>query len=702
MIYKFIMKNLYKIILLLYLLLFSRGFEICYKIQGFNYAIIILLYLWALLLYWFYKKILVKFTYKVLFTCVILIIFTILSLYHIFNPHTIIYNSFVNIRSTYLESYSVNFTMLIPFLVIIIPAFISIILSLKDKLPFITLILTLPIMYLLWYNNFSIKFYTNIYIILSCFDLGINIHSASARKAKNDNYKFLIPINTNNLYIAIMVALVASFTAFAGETFGVKSIEQFKNDRIRNIINSVDSFKNIYGLNYSGYGSNSSKLGGAIKINYNLALKVKSSKPMYLRGNVLEYYNGFGWLKETDSYYIFNSSSKSNVVRSEKIEISPQTLKTSTFLAPLNAFNIVSEKNNILHNTSNIFILGNKSIVSAPYTIEYALTEGEKFTNDVSYEKEVKEKYKKYLQLPDNITFETYNLVNGLLIDCKNNTEKINKINKYLLENYKYSLGVNNVPKDKEFLDYFLFKEKKGYCTYFATAATIFARIAGVPARYVEGFSMDNTIDSNGVYLVGNNRAHAWTEILTSPSKDSWEILDCTPGYSGGNKQHELIMPKTNSEGVNIINDETETAKNAIVNKIPRINISYLFILGFMCLGLFLLVLVVVFIRTRRFIRNKNKILYCDGVIPIYYYSKKRLWAIGIKWSDSLSDEEGALSIKDERLREHFINIVSVFYEEYYGSNIDTSFNKLEFYKFLENYIKKNSNLFKYYYNKLK
>ena len=166
--------------------------------------------------------------------------------------------------------------MLIPFLVIIIPACIFIIFSLKDKVPFITLILTLPIMYLLWYNDFSIKFYTNIYIILSCFDLGINIHSSSLRKAKNNNYKFLIPINNNILYIAIMVALVASFTAFAGETFGVKSIEQFNNDRIRTIINKVDSVKNIYGLNYSGYGSNSSKLGGPININYNLALKVKS------------------------------------------------------------------------------------------------------------------------------------------------------------------------------------------------------------------------------------------------------------------------------------------------------------------------------------------------------------------------------------------------------------------------------------------
>lgn len=699
---RFLIKNMYEVILLLYLLLFSRGFEISYKIHNFNYGIILLLYLWSLLLYWFYNKILVNFTYKVLFTCMSLIIFAIFSLYHIFNPTTIIYNSYVNIKSSYLESFSINFSMLIPLLLIIITLYVCIILYLRDRVPYITLILTIPALYLLWYNGFSLKLYTNIYIILSCFDLGINVHSASERKSQKTNHKFLVATNNNYIYIAIMASSLAVFTAFAGETFGVKSIEQIKNDRIKTTIESVNSVKNIYGLNYSGYGSNSSKLGGPIVINYNLALKVKSSKPMYLRGNVLDHYNGFGWSKETDSYYMFNSKSISKGGRSEKIEISPQTLVTSTFLAPLNTFNIVSEKNNILYNTSNIFIVGNKDTVITTYTAEFDLPEVEIFSDDATYVKEASEKYKKYLQLPDNITAETYNLVKDVLKDCKNNTEKINKIKNYLLEHYKYSLGVSNVAKDKEFLDYFLFKEKKGYCTYFATASTIFARIAGIPARYVEGFSMDNTVDNNGVYLVGNNRAHAWTEFLTSPINNSWEILDCTPGYSDGNRQHEIIMPKANSESEKVIKDEFKTSKTANVNKLPRFNISYLVIVEFVCLILVLLVLAMIFIRVRRLIRNVNKILCCQGVIPIYYYSKKRLSTIGIKWSDSLSDEEGALGLKDEVLREKFINIVRVFYEEYYGGNIDINFDKLAFYKYLEAYVKKNSNFLKYYYNKLR
>lgn len=702
LIIRFTIKNFYKIILLSYLLVFSRLFEISYKIHNFNYGIIVLLYLMALLLNWFYVKILKKFAYKVIFTGTILIILLILSVYHIFNPYTILYNSANNIRSIYLESLSINFDTLMPFLVILIPASIAIIFSFKDKVPFITLILTLPIMYLFWYNDCSIKLYTNIYIILSCFDLGINIHSKSLRKARNNNYKILIPVN-NIVYITIMVILIASFTAFAGETFGIKSIEQFKNDRMRRIISEVNSFENMYGLNYSGYGSNSSILGGPIEMDYNLALKVKSSKPMYLRGNVSDYYSGFGWGKSSDKYYTFDSRPKSKVVKSEKVEISPQTLITSTFLAPLNTFNIVYQKGNVLYNTSNVFIVGNKNNVTAPYTVEYDLTEHEKPNNDPSYDKEDNEKYVKYLQLPSNITPEVYNLVKGLIKDCKSNGEKINKINKYLLENYKYSLKVTTVPKDKEFLDYFLFKEKKGYCTYFATAATIFARIAGIPSRYVEGFSMDNTKDINGVYLVGNNRAHAWSEVLISPSEDLWETLECTPVFSEGTQQqHEIILPKTNSKDVEFIDGETEKVKTGNKYKIPIINIPYLFILNFISLGLILLVLVAVFIRLRRWIRNKNRILCCNGVIPIYYYSKKRLSTIGISWSDSLSDKEGALGLKDEVLREHFINIVEVFYEECYGGNIDTSYNKLEFYKYLEGYIKRKSSFFKYYYNKLK
>ena len=78
------------------------------------------------------------------------------------------------------------------------------------------------------------------------------------------------------------------------------------------------------------------------------------------------------------------------------------------------------------------------------------------------------------------------------------------------------------------FLDYFLFQEKKGYCVYFATAMTMFCRIADVPARYVEGFKMPNN-SLSGRYTVTNEEAHAWCEYLLKADPDIWAVVDTAP-----------------------------------------------------------------------------------------------------------------------------------------------------------------------------
>ena len=93
--------------------------------------------------------------------------------------------------------------------------------------------------------------------------------------------------------------------------------------------------------------------------------------------------------------------------------------------------------------------------------------------------------------------------------------------------------------------------------------------------------------------------------------------------------------------------------------------------------------------------------LNSKSIIPLYYYSRKRIKSIGIQWQNNKSDMEAAEAIKDKELRELFIEIVQVFYSEYYGDIIDTSLDKSNFYKKLESYIKKQKNIFSYYFNKI-
>lgn len=103
-------------------------------------------------------------------------------------------------------------------------------------------------------------------------------------------------------------------------------------------------------------------------------------------------------------------------------------------------------------------------------------------------------------------------------------------------------------PKDKEFVNYFLTKQKKGYCTYFATSATLIFRYLGIPARYVGGYVLqdvdylsgvsvsDNMFDKDFTnqtggdiyeYEINDSQAHAWVEIYINGF--GWIPVEVTP-----------------------------------------------------------------------------------------------------------------------------------------------------------------------------
>jgi hypothetical protein len=82
-------------------------------------------------------------------------------------------------------------------------------------------------------------------------------------------------------------------------------------------------------------------------------------------------------------------------------------------------------------------------------------------------------------------------------------------------------------------LHYFLLRSHRGYCTYYATAATLFFRLAGIPARVAVGFTPGEESEQNpGWFFVYSNQAHAWTEIYLGPTL-GWIDVDLTPAGSG-------------------------------------------------------------------------------------------------------------------------------------------------------------------------
>lgn len=135
-------------------------------------------------------------------------------------------------------------------------------------------------------------------------------------------------------------------------------------------------------------------------------------------------------------------------------------------------------------------------------------------------EQKMDEINEKYLDadVPDSVTA----YAKSLTTEDATPLEKVFAIQTELATNYTYSLTVSNPASDEDFVSNFI-DTKEGYCTYFASAMTILARINGIPARYVEGFSVSA---SDGNTLVLGTAAHAWCEVYIDGI--GWIPIDAT------------------------------------------------------------------------------------------------------------------------------------------------------------------------------
>lgn len=158
-----------------------------------------------------------------------------------------------------------------------------------------------------------------------------------------------------------------------------------------------------------------------------------------------------------------------------------------------------------------------------------------------------------YLDVPDGNQDVIKNECDRIGLQNDMSVETIvSDVQDYFEENIPYTLKPGSVPDGEDFINYFLTKNRKGYCAHFASAATLIFREMGIPARYVEGyaFSMENALASDenadlsyDDYFKGyasfgrstvldvevdDSMAHAWVEIYIDGF--GWTPVEVTPG----------------------------------------------------------------------------------------------------------------------------------------------------------------------------
>lgn len=306
-------------------------------------------------------------------------------------------------------------------------------------------------------------------------------------------------------------------------------IENWRND---NFSSFNFGFGSKYGIDAAGYKT--AKLGGPVKLSDRVMLTVETDavEEIYLRGSVKDFYTGNSWGKTKKSSIQYSTEAEvplpflsTAAVYSRQLNITHQSLVTSTIFAP-NTLSKVQHKTgryNVDQDDEAVFprVIVKKDkytvISKSPY-IDIELLKKIKAIDSPSGA---------YMQLPDHISQRVRQLAIGITANYNNDYDKAKAIEKYLRKNYKYSLTPSELPANAEFVDYFLFEEKEGYCTYFATSMAVLLRAADIPCRYVEGFLAK--YQNSNIRNVPGTDAHAWVEVNFGPY--GWLTFEATPAY---------------------------------------------------------------------------------------------------------------------------------------------------------------------------
>ena len=97
-------------------------------------------------------------------------------------------------------------------------------------------------------------------------------------------------------------------------------------------------------------------------------------------------------------------------------------------------------------------------------------------------------------------------------------------------DRFTYSLRVAQT-QSPHALIHFLTKSKKGYCQQFAFAMAVLARLEGIPARVVVGYTQGSFIGNN-TWQVKTSDAHAWPELYFPGA--GWLRFEPTPPNTVG------------------------------------------------------------------------------------------------------------------------------------------------------------------------
>lgn len=482
-------------------------------------------------------------------------------------------------------------------MLIILVSFFTAFILFKGKSIYILLPIYLGIFLSYWYNFFDQAYWMIVIFLIVFFILmGLDKYTKEEKKVKNSmNSEFTriyTPwVQTVTMYsilivsIALIIPKSHNYLQWSWLQEKVYTAFPFVEElRSYNSFSRKTGEATLFNFTITGYQGETSRLGGPVILSDKKIMTVYADSSNYLRGNVRQIYTGNVWetIDEPSEKYGIRQNF-SGLSQEEKdlyyeeidIIITNHAFASKTLFSPYKPDKINFIENfwvNVNRDDSLVFSEGVYDGESYYVTVQKPLPYGILVSLGIDMKKDDLSDLDIYLQTPgDRITDQTRNLVKEIVAGKETDYEKAVAIENYLRINYSYNLNANEIPQNREFIDYFLFEGKEGYCTYFATTMAIMLRLEGIPTRYIEGYLAHEKVET-GIYAVTQENAHAWVEAFIEPV--GWMTFEPTPAYEvesrlenyetnpleevfdPGEASGDNINPIDNLDGPDITNEE--------------------------------------------------------------------------------------------------------------------------------------------------
>lgn len=316
---------------------------------------------------------------------------------------------------------------------------------------------------------------------------------------------------------------------------------------IRNYLNRQGLYQKIdqygfEGYSRTGFSEDDTELGGPLADDQTILFTAKQSSKHYWRVETKTYYSGKGWQNtdKTTTPNITGEPLEINTYTDFKGTLKESSLITLNFKQSSDFLPYPYGNSSIPYNEigqTEVINENNRVVMSEPpESIQLTWQEPDFSKKSLALVPYQFSQDQETTQLPSTLANRIQDLAVELTSGQETLYDKVKAIETYLKTDsgFRYSKAdTPYTPKDEEYVDYFLFESKVGYCDNFSSAMTVLLRSIGIPSRWAKGFISGELTDSSQAeyqeYTIRNSDAHSWPEVYFEGY--GWVPFEPTPGF---------------------------------------------------------------------------------------------------------------------------------------------------------------------------